>query len=173
MQYLTLGLRCLLGAVFLIAAVSKVAGREAFASFAVSLRRMRLLPNGLVRPVAALVVGAELTAGAALAWPTANGAPGFALAATLLILFAAGIGRAVRLDIREPCRCFGPSETPLGRPHIVRNAVLAAVACVGLWGAQQPAPLHASGVIVAVSLGLLAAAATLLLDDITELLRPL
>jgi hypothetical protein len=78
----------------------------------------------------------------------------------------------VRRKQSIPCRCFGASTTPLSLRHIVRNAVLiaiavlGAVATIGSAAAQLPVAIMA-GVVGAV-LGMLVAA----MDDLMALVRP-
>lgn len=173
MQYLALGIRCLIGAVFVVSSVSKVAGRGAFGAFAASVRDMRLLPPRLARPVARGVVVTEFAVCALVVVPAAAAA-GLTLAAMLLGVFAAGITLAVRRGVRAPCRCFGVSATPLGPRQIARNLVLAAVAVLGaVCGALPTAgAVRWGGAAVAVSGGLLLGGLVAVLDDIFELYRP-
>jgi hypothetical protein len=46
--------------------------------------------------------------------------------------FTVAIARAMRSGVRVACPCFGPSGMPLGPVHIVRNAVIAAIALAAL-----------------------------------------
>jgi hypothetical protein len=89
---------------------------------------------------------------------------GFALAAALLLAFAAAIARALRRGDTRPCRCFGRSTTPLARHHIWRNLLLTAVALAGAL-----APAGAPGValtVEAAAAGLVVGALTVMLDDL-------
>jgi uncharacterized membrane protein YphA (DoxX/SURF4 family) len=141
--YLELTCRALLGAVFLVSGLTKVAGRGRFPAFARSARRLGSLPRAWTLPVARAVVAAELAVVCLLASPvTAVADFGFVLAGGLLVVFAAAIARSLRRGEREPCRCFGPSNAPLGWRHVLRNAVLAGVALLGLLTRGQAAVLE-------------------------------
>ncbi|MCD9194405.1 MauE/DoxX family redox-associated membrane protein [Streptomyces albireticuli] len=177
MGYLALGIRCLIGAVFLASAVSKVGGRGAFGRFVSSVRDLRLVPPRSAAPVALCVVAAEAAVCLLLAapGPGAVAVAGFAVAGVLLGGFAAAVTLSVRRGVRTPCRCFGASTRPLGLRHVVRNLALTAAASAGaaavlVSGAVRPdAP---GGVVVAVTGGLLLGGLVVTLDDILDLFRP-
>lgn len=176
MQYLVIGVRCLLGVVFLVSSISKVAGRNAFPGFVTSLRELWPLRVGPARLVAGCVIGAEVAIWVLLAVPgQAATATGCALAAGLLAVFAVGIATAMQRDVRAPCRCFGTSTSLLGPWHIVRNALLAAAAAgaAAVSGAGPVGPLRPDGVVVAVAGGLLLGGLITVADDLVSLFRPL
>jgi hypothetical protein len=176
-HYLPLGVRCLIGTVFAVAAVSKVAGRSAFDQFAGSVRGWPLPAAVPVRLVAALVVAAEFAVCVLLG--SGATAAGYALALVLLAGFSTAVAWALIRGVRAPCRCFGASAAPLGARHLVRNAVLAAVAAAGLvtsvTGVAGTAPTgrQPGGVAVAIAAGLLLGGLVAVLDDIVELFRPM
>lgn len=174
MQYLAIGLCGLVGAVFLVAVAGKVAGRDGFHAFVASVRGMRVLPSGLVRPVALVVVGAEIAVCGLLATPAqAARVAGFVIAVGLLAAFTVGTVTAILRGVRTPCRCFGTSTAPLGRQQVVRNAALivaaasGAVASVSAHGRLDPA-----GAGVAVVAGLLVGGLVAAADDLIELFQP-
>jgi hypothetical protein len=135
---------------------------------------MGVLPRPWVRPVALLVLIGEFAVWISLATPFwITVLVGFAVAAGLLVSFAFGIGAAVRRGSTVPCRCFGSSNSPLGRRHLIRNIVLATFSIAGAAGSALAAPVSATGVLVAVAVGLLLGAGVVLLDDILELFRPM
>ncbi|MER5701589.1 MauE/DoxX family redox-associated membrane protein [Micromonospora sp. NPDC002296] len=172
MSYFTIGVRCLIGAVFLASALSKVSGRRALPAFVASLRALRLLPARAVRPVAVLVVVAEFTLCGLLAVPhPAGAAAGLAGSAGLLLIFAAGIGTAVRRGTRTPCRCFGASTVPLSSRHVVRNVLLAGLAGLAAPAAAMGAAGGAppGGLLLAASAGLVLAVLVVALDDLAVL----
>lgn len=143
MTYLELTCRALLGAVFLVSGLTKVAGRGSFLAFARSARRLGSLPRAWTLPVARAVVAAELAVVCLLAIPETVAADfGFGLAAGLLVVFSAAIAASLRRGEREPCRCFGPSDAPLGWRHVLRNAILAGVALLGLLTRGQAAVME-------------------------------
>ncbi|MFF1957379.1 MauE/DoxX family redox-associated membrane protein [Streptomyces sp. NPDC058220] len=172
--YLALGIRCLIGGVFLVSFLTKISGRTAFDQFTASVHGMRVLPAALVRPVAASVVAAEFAVCALLATPVRPAAPaGLLIAAGLLAAFTIGIARAVNRGAREPCRCFGASRVPLGPRHLARNAVLTLCAVLGAAAGLGTGPVHAGGVSVAVAAGLLLAWLVIASDTILDLFQPL
>jgi hypothetical protein len=172
-HYLPLAIRCLIATVFAVAAVSKVAGRAAFDQFAGSVRGWPLPAALPVRPVAALVVAAEFAV--CLLLGSGATAGGYALALVLLSGFSVAVAWALVRGVRAPCRCFGASAAPLGSRHLVRNAVLGAVAAAGLVTSvtgAAPAGRQPGGVAVAVAAGLVLGGLVAVLDDIVELFRP-
>ncbi|MCC3769324.1 MauE/DoxX family redox-associated membrane protein [Streptomyces sp. UNOC14_S4] len=173
MGYLALGIRCLIGAVFLASSVGKVTGHGAFDRFVSSVEGMRVLPARSARPVARCVVAAEFTVWAALAVPvTAVAVLGFVVAGGLLAVFATGILLSLRQGVRAACRCFGVTASPLGVRHVVRNLVLTALAITGAVAVPTAGGTTAGGAAVAVIGGLLAGGLVAALDDILDLFRP-
>ncbi|MEE6261319.1 MauE/DoxX family redox-associated membrane protein [Plantactinospora sonchi] len=172
MEYLEIAIRCLLGVVFLASSLTKVAGRDAFDAFVGSVRELRLLPPGLGRPVARLVVVAEFGVWVLLALPTFwTYLVGLVVAEALLVAFAVGVGVSVRRGVRAPCRCFGASATPLGRRQVIRNVVLAVVPAVGVVAGLGAGPTRAGGVVAALLGGLLSGGLVVVLDDILDLFQ--
>lgn len=172
MEYLVVGARALLGLVFLVSVAGKAAGRSAFAAFVGSVRSLGVVPPVLVRPVARTVIAGEGAVCVLMAVPARGGVTaGFVVAAALLTAFTVGIAAAVRRGAIAPCRCFGPSPTPLGIPHIVRNAVLCAIAVAGVLAV--PADARPGGAVVAGIAGLVAGAVVTQLDHLLALFRPL
>lgn len=173
MSYVQIGLRCLVGVVFLVAVAGKVYGRTAFGGFAASVRRMVPMPAVAVRPVAVAVVASELAVCVLLATPVRPAAEvGFALAGGLLVVFGAAIALAVRRGTRTPCRCFGASVVPLGHRHVVRNLALAAVSGAGWLTASAPGTAHPGGFLVAAVTGLVLGTLVAMSDDIVSLFQP-
>lgn len=173
MQYAEIGMRCLIGTVFLAAAVSKLAGRRSFAAFAGSITELNVLPPALTRWAAIAVVCGECLVCLLLLVPTAPAAVlGFTGAGVLLVLFAVVIGRVVAAGGRTACRCFGASTVPLGVRHIVRNAVLAGLAAAGAAAARHTGPVHPAGLVLAALSGVLAGGLVIALDTVVDLFRP-
>ena len=146
--------RCLVGAVFLVAAIGKLRGYRAFRE---SLRAMRIPPW-----IAGPVVAAEFAVPGLL---VVEVRAGFVLAALLLAAFTL----AIRLAAPAACHCFG-TVSPLGRRHLVRNAVLAAAAVTGVVVAGSPMTVPA--IILGGPLGLLGAVIVVRLDDLVALFTP-
>src|SRR5690606_4358532 len=133
-RVLTVGLRLLVGGVFAYAAAQKLLDPVAFAT---DIASYRLLPDGLVGPVAVglpiieAVVAASLISGLF--------ARGSALCAgTMLLAFAAAMGQAMLRDIDIQCGCFGTggAQSQVGLTSIVRNLALLA-ACLVIMAAPE------------------------------------
>jgi uncharacterized membrane protein YphA (DoxX/SURF4 family) len=170
MPYLVMGIRCLLGVVFLISSTSKVRAPRAFVA---SVGDLRVLPASLVRPVAVAVIAAELAICLLCAVPGGEPAvAGFLTAAGLLTAFSVGIVASVRRDVRTACRCFGAGTVPLGMRHVARNMALAAVAVLGATAAAWPGPVRFAGTITALLIGLVLAGAVVGFDRIVDLVYP-
>ncbi|MCO1653683.1 MauE/DoxX family redox-associated membrane protein [Pseudonocardia humida] len=171
--------RVALGAVFAVSVAGKVRDRAAFTEFGASLVRMRLAGPRTAAAVAGATVLAEAAVVVAMCLPGPSW-PGSALALALLAVLTGGIVRTVRRGLAEPCRCFGAARRPLGRVHVVRNAVLGAVALAGgvagLLDAGPPAPgalPPVVGVLVGVVAGLTLAAVLVRFEELVELFGPL
>jgi len=116
----------LLGGSFLVAGGSKVAAGAVWPQQARDLGA-----PGWVVPVLPWV---EIVVGAALVTQLARVAAAV-VAAALLAAFTALIVLRLAQGRRPPCACFGAwSAKPLGPGHVVRNAVLFALAIVSAMG---------------------------------------
>ncbi|WP_433373232.1 MauE/DoxX family redox-associated membrane protein [Streptosporangium sp. CA-115845] len=175
MNYLEIGIRCLIGVVFVSSFIGKAANRDATNAFVESVRDMRLLPQTLARPVALGVMAAELAACVLLVVPTPTAAvAGFTIAAGLLIIFTISIALTLRRGAHIPCRCFGVSTTtPLGIQHIMRNIALTAFALMGAAVTPATGPVEAGGVAIAVFGGLILGGLFTVIDDLVELFKPI
>jgi uncharacterized membrane protein YphA (DoxX/SURF4 family) len=168
--YVIVACRCAVGLVFVVAVAGKVRGT--FDNVVDSVRV--LLPavrrhRQLVPVVATAVVTAEVAVPVLLAIPgTARAGAGWA--AAVLLAFTAAIVAALRRGPGVPCRCFGDATVPLGRRHVVRNALLLAVAA----GAAFPVPAtgHPAETALAVFAGGCAALVITRFDEITDLFSP-
>lgn len=124
MAGLQLSVRCLLAAVFALAAIGKLldleGSRRALGEFGVPARAARLA--GVALPIAELTVAIAL-----LVLPLARwGAAGALL---LLLVFVGGVARALSRGQAPDCHCFGQIHSePAGRSALIRNAVLAVAA---------------------------------------------
>lgn len=185
MRYLLVGLLALLGVVFALSALSKMRGPAAQRDFAAALRVLRLLPDRLVRPTAAAVTVAE--AGIALSMAcaitaTVGALPGERIAASgalgvaglVLVVLTAGVALALRRGTGGRCACFGSTERPLGRHHLVRNGLL--LLCVagglGVLGLAGGGSVEPAGALIATSAGVVGALLLVNLDDLVELFMP-
>lgn len=119
-------LRLAVAAVFVAAAIPKLADPS---SFAEDVANYRMLPDLLVGPVAVALPIVELLIGAALI--TGVHAAGAAmLAGALLLVFAVGMSQAMARGIDLDCGCFGAaSEMQVSGLTIARNLLLT-VACI-------------------------------------------
>jgi hypothetical protein len=114
-----------LGAIFVVAGAAKLALGAAWPAQARAM--------GAPMPIATVVPGVELVIGATLIARIAMPLPALA-AIVLLVSFSVLIARQLVDGRHPPCACFGAwSHRPLSGAHLVRNAVLVAVAVVALW----------------------------------------
>ena len=114
-----------------------------------------------------LVVGAGAAATATLV-PVAVVA--LAASAVLLLAFTIAIVATLRRGGQQACRCFGAKATPLRPAHVVRNALLLAVAVVGLVTVTGTDPsVEPGGAALAGVAGLVAGLLVTRFDDLTDL----
>src|SRR5437016_5328465 len=129
MEWLILLARLLLAAVFLVAGLAKLAGRQgsqqAVAEFG--------LAKWLAPPIALVLPFVELAIAALLIWPTSV-RWGALLALGLLVLFTAAVSFSLARGRKPNCHCFGQLHaTPIGWRTVIRNGFLVAVAVFVLW----------------------------------------
>jgi thiol-disulfide isomerase/thioredoxin len=125
--------RLVLGAVFALAGVAKLAdlegSRKAIIDF--GLPSALAPPLGLLLPLAELAVAASLLP-ASTAWWGALGA------LALLSVFVVGISVNLARGRTPECHCFGQiHSSPVGWKTLARNGVLAAVAGFILWAGYE------------------------------------
>ncbi|MEU7041781.1 MauE/DoxX family redox-associated membrane protein [Streptomyces varsoviensis] len=170
-QYLAMWVRCLIGLVFLVSAVSKVSGRRSFTEFAEAVGVLAPVP-GARRLLAPAVVALEFAVAVLLALPVPVAfRVGAWLAAALLLAFALGVALAVRRGAETACRCFGRSTSRIKGWQAVRNLALAVPAALAATlgpGSQGTA----AGLALTAVMGLTCGAVVIALDDIVELFRP-
>lgn len=175
MSGLQVGVVAMLWCVFAISAGSKLRAQRAFTA---SLRSLRLIPERQLARAAFAVTGAELVVVLGLTWILLS--PGdrrmqlvavLPPTALLLIVLTAGIWLALRHRHSARCACFGATERPLSRRHLLRNGLL----LLGVLAALAPAAPASDSLPVAL-LGVVAGIVTALvlvrLDDIVELFVP-
>ena len=172
LEALTLAARILLTAVFVVAAVTKLADmegtRRAVREFGAPARLAGLLAPALVL--------AELAV-AGLLIPGSTAVVGAAGALALLLLFVAAIATNVARGRAPDCHCFGSLHSePVGPATLIRTGLLAAVAGFALAGSLAEAPAGAfdwvgdlSGA-EALALGLGVALAAFLVAGVTAFL---
>jgi hypothetical protein len=173
MAYLALVCQFAIGLAFAVSGISKVAGRTAFAEFVTSVGALARVPPRWRTPLAGMVVALELAVPVAMVTPAAGSA--LVLAAGLLVAFSAAVWSAIRRRSTTRCRCFGPTSTPLGPLHLVRNGLLLAVAAVGaaLLLAGPAGPTDPGGLVVAGAAGVVLAAVLIRVDDLISVFTPL
>jgi hypothetical protein len=169
-----LGCQAVVVVTFAYSAATKVAGRAAYADFRGWLASAAGVPRSSAATVGAATVALEAAAAGAVLVPALAPA-GFAVACVLLAAFSAGVRSMIRRRVAVPCRCFGAGRRPPGPAHLVRNAVLFAVAALG--GAlaavgTAPPPVGAAAVLACVA-GATAALLLVNLDELVVLHRPL
>ncbi len=172
MEYLQFGCQVLLSGVFAVSAGSKLYSRAAFVDFTAATARLTGASEGRARQFAVSVVAAEIAIVLALIVP-ALVLWGFAAAIGLLAVFSVAIVRSLRHGQRAPCRCFGASNSPLGRQHVARNAVLAAFGVLGFAAALSggASSLDFGLACVVAFAALIGVALTARLDDLIGLFR--
>jgi hypothetical protein len=151
-----LTLRVALALLFLAAAAHKLRDPGHFRAM---VSDYRLLPARVVPPAATLLAGAEVAvAGALLAppWRTAGQLGG----AGLLLLYGGAIAINLGRGRRHiDCGCAGPAaRRPISEWLVARNAVLAALALVGLLPVRSRGLVWVDGVTVVAATAFLAAA---------------
>jgi len=173
--YIGFGCRVLLAVVFFAAAVSKVRGRRDRAEFRASLGAFGVKPRWRAA-VAAAVIMCELATAALLAVDV-TALAGLGVGAALLIVFTTAISSVLRRGTSASCRCFGASAQPLGRRHLVRNAILLSIAAAGVAGAPPTTALGAAGwnpaaLLVSGFVAVVLAALVISYDDLVAVVLP-
>lgn len=169
MTYVEVASRLLLVTVFGFALAGKVAGRRAWAGFVESVAEMGVAGGAAVAVAVAVAEGAV----AVLLLTPASwaGTAGFTLAAGLLGCFTVAVALVIRRGDVVPCRCFGPSRTPIGTPQLVRDLVLVAVSLIGLAASLLDGPFDP---VLGTLAGVLGAVLGLLItrwEDLAALVR--
>ena len=131
------GVRIVLGALFIWAAVTKLPD---MAGFAQDVANYRIVPAALVPFVASAVVGIELLGGIALVAGVMERAAA-AVIACLLVAFIAFLSQALLRGIDLRCGCFGGDE-PASWWTVARDLLMLAAAVVV---ARGPVPQRQLG----------------------------
>lgn len=124
-RFLSFMARLVLGAVFMAAALPKIADPGAFA-WAVARYDLPWVPAG---PIAVFMPWLELVAGLAAIFAPAFRRGALGLAGALLGGFAVAGAAALLEGLSIPCGCFSlaPDAAPLGWGHVAANLIGAAV----------------------------------------------
>jgi uncharacterized membrane protein YphA (DoxX/SURF4 family) len=135
MEFALLGARLLLAAVFVVAALGKLADRPGSRQAIIDFG----LPSSLAGPFSILLPLAELAVAAALI-PTSTAWWGAIGALALLLLFVVAIGVNLARGRKPECHCFGQLHSaPAGWKTLGRNGALAAVASFVFWEGRDGA----------------------------------
>jgi len=159
----------MLGAVFAISGIGKLRSHTAFDHFVDSLPALPGVLRDHAVAIAAAVVALELAALLLLIlWPLA----GLATSAALLATFTAVMIHALRAGTAMVCRCFGAEATPIGRHHVVRNALLTSASLAALCGPVALGPRDPASAAIAIGVGLLLGVLVTRWDDLVFVFRP-
>ncbi|MGH3917122.1 MAG: MauE/DoxX family redox-associated membrane protein [Pseudonocardiaceae bacterium] len=175
MTYLVFGARCLLVVVFACSAWGKLRGAGSFAAFRRATAELVPPARAHAGPLAAAVIGTELTVVMLLGIPAITWV-GLGASVALLLAFTVALVTALRRGSTAPCRCFGGGgASPLGVRHLVRNAGLLLVAVAGLVAAVAEtsdvvsAEIQPLGLVMAAVVAVVLAALVLCFDALTDL----
>jgi uncharacterized membrane protein YphA (DoxX/SURF4 family) len=117
-KYLTLVSRILLGLVFIVASVDKIAMPEMFAA---SIQAYQIVPFPLINIFALILPWVELICGVFIIGGIFVRSSSV-LVSCLLVVFILGISSAMVQNLSIDCGCFGPSHaTPIGWQKIFED----------------------------------------------------
>lgn len=117
--------RWLLGALLIVTGALKVGHPAVLAS---AIAGFRLLPPGVVAPLAVILPYFEMLLGLYLVTGLFTRVAGW-VATAQFVLYAAAIASAVLRGIPANCGCFGPGDAAVADwPHVVFDLVLAGIA---------------------------------------------
>lgn len=134
-RVLVLALRFVVAAVFLVAALPKIADP---ATFATDIDNYRMVPDALIGPMSVALPLLEALVGVALI--TGIHARGAAIVASfMLVAFAIGMVQAIVRNIDLDCGCFGHVvETRVSWLSVTRNVALTIASFVIASGPDLP-----------------------------------
>jgi hypothetical protein len=173
MPFVELGIRAMLGVVFAIGVAGKLRSRAAFDGFVDSIPAFPGTRGNRLVVVAVSVVVLEL---AAMLLLIVRPQAGLVVATSLLTTFTAVMIVTLRAGTAMVCRCFGGEARPVGRGHVVRNAILvaASLAAAALrWrhSTDRPGP-EAAMAAVMIGIGVILGVLVTRSDDLVFLFRP-
>ena len=127
MSVLILLLRIALGAMFIVAGVSKIGHADVFAA---QIAGFRLLPQLVIAPMALVLPFLEILLGGYLILGLFTRAAAW-VAVVLLAAFDLAIASAVVRGMTVSCGCFGPNDTTVTTwAEVARDAVLVLLAAI-------------------------------------------
>ena len=165
-MYAVFACRGLIGLVFAVAAVTKIRSPSAYREFASWLAALPV-PLARNRALPAVFIAAEAAIVALVAVPVTATA-GLLLAAGCLVVMTSGTGVIVKRGARVSCQCFGPSSSPLGARHIVRDGILLVIALAGALGASR-GTASPGGIALSLVAALIGATFVVFSDDLIAL----
>ncbi|WP_330238192.1 MauE/DoxX family redox-associated membrane protein [Streptomyces sp. NBC_00525] len=175
MAYAVLTVRWALAGVFLVSAAAKArAFRDTLTMVEpLLLRAARPVARPLTRPAALLLIAAEAATGLALLGGAPTAGPGLVAALVLTAGFTALAVLATVSRTEVKCACFGRPAARLGPRHVVRNALLLGLACLGLWGPEAAAVSASAGpaLVICATAAVVVTAVTAFYDDIVDLVK--
>jgi uncharacterized membrane protein YphA (DoxX/SURF4 family) len=125
--HVVLVLRLAIGAIFLVAGVSKVGHA---AEFAAQIAGFQLLPQAVIAPMALVLPFLEILLGGYLVVGLFTRASAW-VAVALLFAFDAAIASAVVRGMSVSCGCFGPNDTTVTTwAEVARDAVFVVLAVI-------------------------------------------
>lgn len=117
-----------IGAAFAVSAVAKLADPSGFRS---TVKRFKILPEGISRPASWLLILGEVAIVSCMAVGGRATALAFAAAAAFLVLFQAALISVLTRRIETSCGCFGQNRRKVSYFDIARNAGLLLLAGTG------------------------------------------
>ena len=127
MSYAVLVCRLVIGAIFIVAGVSKVGHA---AEFAAQIAGFQILPQAVIAPMALVLPFVEILLGGYLIAGLYARAAGW-VAVVMLGAFDAAIASAVVRGMTVSCGCFGPNDqTVTTWAEVARDAVFVLIALV-------------------------------------------
>lgn len=128
-EYLMMFSRLVIGITFAMSVVGKLWD---FSAFKTSIENFRLLPKGLVLPVALISILFEIVVIIFVGAGDQFLYFGFGIALILLLIFTIALITLLIRKIKVSCNCFGKTKDPVTSYDIVRNGVFILCALTGL-----------------------------------------
>ena len=126
-RWLVLVLRVAIGGIFIVAGASKVGNA---AQFAAQIAGFRLLPEGVIAPLAVMLPYWEILLGVLVILGLFTRVAAW-ISVLLLALFDLAIASAVVRGMSVSCGCFGPNDATVTTwAEVARDAVFVALALI-------------------------------------------
>ena len=134
--YFTFCVRLFIGGIVLYAGLSKITD---LADMAQALENYRLLPTGIVNPLAIVLPGVEIVAGLFLMLGFLTRGS-LCVATLLIVLFLVGILWAISQGLDIECGCFGTSDAELVGWTVFLRDLLFLFLTIPIWLARKDVP---------------------------------